>query len=136
MDKEYLFYNSDISDNTLLVKFQSFDFYQVMSTLEKYNGCILASSVGLGKSYVALEVMRYIENNDMEALLIGPPNLIKGKDSVWNEYLQKYDLKVEKISFGELQQKKFDASRYLNYDLIVIDEAHNLRNSSNRKKIF
>lgn len=134
MDKEYLFYNSDISDNTLLVKFQSFDFYQVMSTLEKYNGCILASSVGLGKSYVALEVMRYIENNDMEALLIGPPNLVKGKNSVWNEYLRKYDLKVEKISFGELQQKNFDASRYLNYDLVVIDEAHNLRNSSNRRK--
>ena len=134
MDKEYLFYNSDISDNTLLVKFQSFDFYQVMSTLEKYNGCILASSVGLGKSYVALEVMRYIENNDMEALLIGPPNLIKGKDSVWNEYLQKYDLKVEKISFGELQQNNFKADHYLDYDLIVIDEAHNLRNSSNRRK--
>ena len=89
MDKEYLFYNSDLSDNTLLVKFQSFDFYQVMSTLKKYNGCILASSVGLGKSYVALEVMRYIENNDMEALLIGPPNLLKGKNSIWNEYLTK-----------------------------------------------
>lgn len=134
MDKDYLFYNSDISDNTLLVKFQSFDFYQVMSTLEKYNGCILASSVGLGKSYVALEVMRYIENNGMESLLIGPPNLMKGKDSVWNEYLKKYDLKVEKISFGELQQKDFDVSRYSNYDLVVIDEAHNLRNSSNRRK--
>ena len=48
--------------------------------------------------------------------------------------LRKYDLNVEKISFGELQQKKFDASSYLNYDLIVIDEAHNLRNSSNRRK--
>lgn len=134
MDKDYLFYNSDISDNTLLVKFQSFDFYQVMSTLEKYNGCILASSVGLGKSYVALEVMRYIENNKMEALLIGPPGLVKGKDSLWNEYLRSYDLKVEKISYGDLQQENFDASQYLDYDLVVIDEAHNLRNASNRRK--
>lgn len=134
MDKEYLFYNSDISDNTLLVKFQSFDFYQVMSTLEKYNGCILASSVGLGKSYVALEVMRYIENNDMEALLIGPSNLVKGKDSVWNEYLGKYDLDVETVGYGDLQQSNFDANKYMNYDLVVIDEAHNLRNQSNRRK--
>ena len=134
MDKDYLFYNSDISDNTLLVKFQSFDFYQVMSTLEKYNGCILASSVGLGKSYVALEVMRYIENNGMEALLIGPPGLVKGKDSLWSEYLRSYGLKVEKISYGDLQQEDFDARLYLDYDLVVIDEAHNLRNSSNRRK--
>jgi superfamily II DNA or RNA helicase len=134
MDKEYLFYNSDISDNTLLVKFQSFDFYQVMSTLEKYNGCILASSVGLGKSYVALEVMRYIENNDMDALLIGPSNLVKGKDSVWNEYLGKYDLDVETVGYGDLQQANFDASKYSKYDLVVIDEAHNLRNQSNRRK--
>lgn len=134
MEKEYLFYNSDISDNTLLVKFQSFDFYQVMNTLEKYNGCILASSVGLGKSYVALEVMRYYENNKMNALLIGPPNLLKGKDSVWNEYLQNYDLEVEKITYGELQQADFDANPYQEYELIVIDEAHNLRNSSNRRK--
>lgn len=134
MDKEYLFYNSDISDNTLLVKFQSFDFYQVMSTLEKYNGCILASSVGLGKSYVALEVMRYIENNNMEALLIGPSNLVKGQGSVWNEYLGKYELDVETIGYGDLQQTNFDANKYQNYDLVVIDEAHNLRNQSNRRK--
>jgi superfamily II DNA or RNA helicase len=134
MDKEYLFYNSDISDNTLLVKFQSFDFYQVMSTLEKYNGCILASSVGLGKSYVALEVMRYVENNDMDALLVGPSNLVKGKESVWNEYLQKYDLDVETVGYGDLQQSNFDSSEYKNYDLVVIDEAHNLRNASNRRK--
>jgi len=134
MDKEYLFYNSDISDNTLLVKFQSFDFYQVMSILEKYNGCILASSVGLGKSYVALEVMRYIESNDMEALLIGPSNLVKGRDSVWNEYLGRYDLEVETVGYGDLQQANFDASKYINYDLVVIDEAHNLRNPSNRRK--
>ncbi|MBZ2164492.1 helicase-related protein [Methanobacterium spitsbergense] len=131
MDKEYLFYDSDISDNTLLVKFQSFDFYQVMNILEKYNGCILASSVGLGKSYVALEVMRYTENNDMEALLIGPSNLVKG--GVWNDYLDKYDLEVETLGFGDLQQSNFDATLYKDYDLIVIDEAHNLRNVSNRR---
>jgi superfamily II DNA or RNA helicase len=134
MDKDYLFYNSDISDNTLLVKFQSFDFYQVMSTLEKYNGCILASSVGLGKSYVALEVMRYFENNSMNALLIGPPGLVKGKNSQWGEYLRSYGLNVEKISYGDLQQEDFDASHYLDYELVVIDEAHNLRNASNRRK--
>lgn len=134
MDKEYLFYNSDISENTLLVKFQSFDFYQVMHNLEKYNGCILASSVGLGKSYVALEVMRYIENNNMEALLIGPSNLVKGKESVWNEYLQRYDLEVETIGFGDLQQKNFDPNKYTKYDLVVIDEAHNLRNPSIRRQ--
>lgn len=132
MDKEYLFYNSDLSDNTLLVKFQSFDFYQVMNTLEKYNGCILASSVGLGKSYVALEVMRYIENNGMEALLIGPSNLVKG--GVWNDYLDKYDLDIETLGFGDLQQNNFNASLYKDYDLVVIDEAHNLRNVSNRRK--
>lgn len=134
MDKEYLFYDSNISPNTLLVKFQSFDFYQVMSTLEKYNGCVLASSVGLGKSYVALEVMRYIETNNMEALLIGPSNLVKGKDSVWNEYLKKYDLEVETVGYGDLQQSNFNAGEYSNYDLVVIDEAHNLRNQSNRRK--
>ena len=94
----------------------------------------LASSVGLGKSYVALEVMRYVENNKMEALLLGPSNLLKGKGSVWSEYLQKYDLKVENIGFGDLQQSNFDPEEYKNYDLVVIDEAHNLRNPSIRRQ--
>jgi superfamily II DNA or RNA helicase len=131
MDKDYLFYNSDISDNTLLVKFQSFDFYQVMNVLNKYNSCILASSVGLGKSYVALEVMRYYENNEMKSLLVGPSNLIKG--GVWEEYLDKYNLNVEVIGFGDLQQTNFNVNSYKHYDLIVVDEAHNLRNASNRR---
>jgi superfamily II DNA or RNA helicase len=133
MEKDYLFYNSDISEDTLLVKFQSFDFYQVMSTLNKYNGCILASSVGLGKSYVALEVMRHFEkNSNKEALLIGPSGLVKG--GVWNEYLKLYDLEVETIGYGDLQQKNFAYDKYVDYDLVVIDEAHNLRNPSNRRK--
>ncbi|MDR3222265.1 MAG: phospholipase D-like domain-containing protein [Methanobrevibacter sp.] len=131
MDKEYLFYNSDISENTLLVKFQSFDFYQVMNRLNKYNGCILSSSVGLGKSYVALEVMRYYKNREMKVLLIGPSNLVKG--SIWHDYFDKYDLIIETIGFGDLQQSNFNTDPYKHYDLIVVDEAHNLRNTSNRR---
>lgn len=132
LNKDYLFHDSTITDDTLLVEFQSFDFYQVMKTLEKYNGCILASSVGLGKSYVALEVIKYFENNNKDALLIGPSNLIKNGE--WDNYLKQYNLEVEKIGFGDLQQDLFDVNNLTNnYELIVVDEAHNLRNKSNRR---
>jgi len=134
LGKEYLFYDSGLSNNSLLVKFQSFDFYQVMNSLKKYNGCILASSVGLGKSYVALETIRYFEDRGMKILLIAPSNLVKGKDSTWEEYLSKYNLEIEKIGFGDLQQVDFKAKNYNGYDLVIIDEAHNLRNKNTIKR--
>lgn len=126
LDKKYLFHETNNDESSVLVKFQNFDFYQVMKTLKKYNGCILASSVGLGKSYVALEVIKYFNKENKNTLLIGPSSLVK--EGQWNEYLEQYHLNTDILGFGDLQQKNFSYNENKKYDLIIIDEAHNLRN--------
>ena len=54
--------------------------------LEKYNGCILADSVGLGKTFTALAVVKYYENRNKNVLVLCPKKLAEN----WNTYKDNY----------------------------------------------
>lgn len=131
------FKNSVIWDK--LYNFQRDAALAVINKLEKYKGCILADSVGLGKTFSALAVMKYYQERNDRILVLCPKKLYEN----WNTYRQNYinnplvkdrfnydvlfhtdlsrdqgfsnDLDLERVNWGT-------------YDLVVIDESHNFRN--------
>jgi superfamily II DNA or RNA helicase len=137
LNRDYLFYDIPKSGKSVLLDFQQFDHYSVVNKMRRYGGAILATSVGLGKSYVALEIMRYSILEGKRVLLIVPSKMKATPKSTWSAYLKKpeFDLanKVLVLGDGNLQQKGFDWTPYLNIDVIIIDEAHRFRNMSNKR---
>ena len=123
----------------MLFNYQEDATIAIINKLEKYNGCILADSVGLGKTFTALTVIKYYENRNKSVLVLCPKKL---KDN-WNTYKANYlnnplaedrmrydvlfhtDLSREK---GESNGIELDRINWGNYDLVVIDESHNFRN--------
>ena len=126
-----------------LYKFQKDGAIGAIDKLEKYNGCIIADSVGLGKTFSALAVIKYYELRNDRILVLVPKKLREN----WTIYTQndKRNLLVEdRFNYDVLNHT--DLSRYSgysgeinldtinwsNYDLIVIDESHNFRNNNAR----
>ncbi|MCR5196185.1 MAG: DEAD/DEAH box helicase family protein [Pseudobutyrivibrio sp.] len=123
----------------LLYNFQKDAAMAIINKLEKYNGCILADSVGLGKTFTALSVIKYYENRNKSVLVLCPKKLANN----WNTYKDNYinnpiaadrmrydvlfhtDLNRE---FGTSNGMDLDRLNWGNYDLVVIDESHNFRN--------
>ena len=125
----------------MLYGFQKQAALAIINKLEKYNGCILADSVGLGKTFTALSVIKYYENRNKSVLVLCPKKLADN----WNTYKDNYvnnpiaeDRLGYKVLFhSDLSRTKgfsngTDLSRLVwsNYDLIVIDESHNFRNGA------
>ena len=115
----------------------------VINKLERHNGCILADSVGLGKTYTALAVIKYYQERNKSVLVLCPKKLSEN----WNTYIHDYKdnpLSSDRFNYKvlfhtDLSRKKgfsngIDLSRinWSNYDLVVIDESHNFRNNSAR----
>ena len=124
-----------------LYTFQKDAVLAIISKLEQYNGCILADSVGLGKTFTALAVIKYYENRNLRVLVLCPKKLsdnwmtykanyvnnpIAG-DRLRYDVLYHTDLSRSKGFSGELDLSKINWSAY---DLVVIDESHNFRNGS------
>ena len=123
----------------MLYNFQRDAALAVISKLEKFNGCILADSVGLGKTFTALAVIKYYENRNKSVLVLCPKKL----STNWNTYKGNYinnpiagdrlrydvlyhtDLSRE---YGKSNGIDLDRLNWGNYDLVVIDESHNFRN--------
>lgn len=127
-----------------LYDFQKDAVLGLINKLEKYNGCILADSVGLGKTFTALAVIKYYQERNKSILVLCPKKLSEN----WNTYktnykdniLQKDRFNYDVLYHTDLSRKKGisngnDLSRinWSNYDLVVIDESHNFRNNSARK---
>lgn len=123
----------------LLYDFQKDASLAIINKLEKYNGCILADSVGLGKTFTALSVIKYYENRNKSVLVLCPKKLAAN----WNTYKDNYlnnPIAADRLNYDvlyhtDLGRKRgysngLDLSRlnWGNYDLIVIDESHNFRN--------
>ncbi len=111
----------------------------IINKLEMHNGCILADSVGLGKTFTALAVMKYYELRNKSVLLLCPKKLadnwltynrnvttnILAEDRFNYDVLCHTDLsRTSGESFGT----KLNQVNWGNYDLVVIDESHNFRN--------
>ena len=123
----------------LLYNFQRDAVLAIINKLEKYNGCILADSVGLGKTFTALAVVKYYENRNKSVLVLCPKKLSEN----WNTYKGNYvnnpiaaaRLRYDVLFHTDLsrdhgQSNGIDLDRlnWGNYDLVVIDESHNFRN--------
>ena len=122
-----------------LYDFQRDAVLAIINKLEKYNGCILADSVGLGKTFTALAVVKYYENRNRSVLVLCPKKLAEN----WNTYKDNYvnnPIAADRLNYDVLfhtdlsrnggQSNGLDLNRlnWGNYDLIVIDESHNFRN--------
>jgi superfamily II DNA or RNA helicase len=123
----------------MLYSFQKDAVLAIISKLEQYNGCILADSVGLGKTFSALAVIKYYENRNRNVLVLCPKKLTDN----WRTFRENYknnpiaadrlrydvlyhtDLSREHGFTGNLDLEKLN---WENYDLVVIDESHNFRN--------
>ncbi|SEL32523.1 helicase-related protein [Ruminococcus albus] len=131
------FKNSKIWEK--LYDFQRDAVLAIINKLEKYNGCILADSVGLGKTFTALAVIKYYENRNKTVLVLCPKKLAEN----WNTYKDNYvnnPIASDRLNYdvlfhtdlshdgGYSNGLDLDRLNWGNYDLIVIDESHNFRN--------
>ena len=126
-----------------LYDFQKDAVLGIINKLEKYNGCILADSVGLGKTFTALAVIKYYQERNKSVLVLCPKKLANNWNTYNNEYkdniLAKDRFNYMVLYHTDLSRKKgmsgnIDLSRinWGNFDLVVIDESHNFRNNSAR----
>jgi len=123
----------------MLYNFQKDAALAIINKLEKYNGCILADSVGLGKTFTALSVIKYYENRNKSVLVLCPKKLTNNwntyKDNYVNNPIAEDRLRYDVLYHTDLNRTHgnsngLDLNRlnWGNYDLIVIDESHNFRN--------
>ena len=123
----------------MLYDFQKDAALAIINKLEKYNGCILADSVGLGKTFTALAVVKYYENRNKSVLVLCPKKLAEN----WNTYKDNYvnnPIAADRLRYdvlfhtdlsrdhGTSNGLDLDRLNWGNYDLVVIDESHNFRN--------
>ena len=123
-----------------LYQFQKDGVMGAIDKIEKYNGCILADSVGLGKTFTALAVIKYYELRNDRVLVLVPKKLrenwtIYTKNDKRNIFVQdrfNYDvLNHTDLSRTGGMSGDIDLAtlNWSNYDLVVIDESHNFRNN-------
>ena len=128
----------------MLYDFQQDAVLEIINKLERYNGCILADSVGLGKTFSALGVIKYYQERNKIILVLCPKKL----GDNWQTFLENYEdnpLFKDRFNYDVLyhmdlsRDKGFSNGKDLsrvnwgNYDLCVIDESHNFRNTTQEK---
>ena len=126
---------------SILYEFQKDAVLAIINKLERYNGCILADSVGLGKTFTALAVIKYYENRNKTVLVLCPKKLSEN----WNTYKDNYvnnPIAEDRLNYdvlfhtdlsrasGTSNGLDLDRLNWGNYDLVVIDESHNFRNGA------
>jgi SNF2 family DNA or RNA helicase len=129
----------------MLFDFQRKGVISAINKIEAHNGCIIADSVGLGKTFEALAVIKYFELRKSNVLVLCPKKLREN----WTNYLATSDMNPlieDRFRFTVLSHT--DLSRdsgivgnenlatiaWDRFDLVVIDESHNFRNNSKGKK--
>ncbi len=127
-----------------LYRFQHDGVLGAIDKMEKYNGCIIADSVGLGKTFEALAIIKYYELRNDRVLVLCPKKIrenwtlytVNDKRNLFAadrfnfDVLNHTDLTRERGHSGEIN---LETLNWDNYDLVVIDESHNFRNNPPRK---
>lgn len=130
-----------------LFEFQKDGVKTAINKIRRYNGCIIADSVGLGKTFEALAVLQYFERRNEKVLVLCPKKLREN----WTVYLAQNNSDLNpfiKDRFSYTVLSHTDLSRdsgwsgdinletinWGNYDLVVIDESHNFRNNIKSKR--
>ncbi|MBM7636637.1 helicase-related protein [Streptococcus saliviloxodontae] len=128
-----------------LYDFQKDAVESIITKLEQYQGCILADSVGLGKTYTALAVMTYYAYRGKRILVLCPKKL----ENNWNMYRHNYKnnpIYDRQLQYDVLYHTDLSRTRGMSngidlalnnwdtYDLVVIDESHNFRNGGGKSE--
>lgn len=150
--RDYLDGTRDVDENIRRVALPETEIWRTLFTFQKdgakaainkileYNGCILADSVGLGKTYTALAVIKYFEQRNERVLVLCPKKLSRNwtiyrnpsslnpfsDDKFRYDVLHHTDLSRES---GNVNGLELDTLNWSAYDLVVIDESHNFRNN-------
>jgi len=128
-----------------LYRFQRDAATGILEKLDRFGGCIVADSVGLGKTFEALAVVKYYENQNDRVLVLCPKRLrenwtlytsnsdrnVLADDNFHYKVLHHTDLSRDTGTVGDIDLKDFNWS---NYDLVVIDESHNFRNKKSPRQ--
>lgn len=111
----------------------------IINKLEQYNGCILADSVGLGKTFTALAVIKYYEGRNKSVLVLCPKKLkdnwMTYRGNLINNPLAQDRFRYDVLFHTDLSRDRGDSAiglpidriNWRNYDLVVIDESHKFR---------
>lgn len=130
-----------------LFNFQKDAVLGAIDKIETFGGCIIADSVGLGKTFEALAVIKYYQMRNDRILVLSPKKLrdnwlIYSLNDVQN-ILSKDRLNFDVLNHTDLSRKdgysgniNLETINWGNYDLLVIDESHNFRNNSPRRDII
>ena len=125
-----------------LYNFQKDAAIGIINKLEQYNGCILADSVGLGKTFTALAVIKYYEGRNKNVLVLCPKKLSENwmtyRGNLVNNPLAADRFRYDVLYHTDLSRNSgktaiglpIDRINWGNYDLVVIDESHNFRNGN------
>lgn len=148
MDEERIVKSATGIRNTLvwkkLYKFQRDGVVGAIDKLDRFGGCIIADSVGLGKTFEALAVIKYFELRNDRVLVLCPKRLrdnwtlykandkrnVLAADRFNFDVLNHTDLSREGGTSGDIDLAHVN---WGNYDLVVIDESHNFRNKATHK---
>ena len=131
----------------LLLEFQKDGVIGAINKIRNYNGCIIADSVGLGKTFEALAVIKYFENLNYKVLVLCPKKLRSNWTVYHGSNNDELNMLVEDrfnytvLSHTDLSREtgfsgdhNLETIKWGNYDLIVIDESHNFRNNTKGKR--
>lgn len=126
------------SDRTSLelASFQQEGFERAVRLLERHRACIVADAVGLGKTFIGLRLLDHYLLKDRRpgyiprAVVVCPAQL---RELIWLKKLDEFGIKADVVSQEEISRKHFDVKRFNKYDLVLVDESHNFRNSATNR---
>ena len=148
MDEERIVKSATGIRNTVvwkkLFKFQRDGVVGAIDKLNRFGGCIIADSVGLGKTFEALAIIKYHELRNDRVLVLAPKRLrdnwtlykandkrnVLAADRLNYDVLNHTDLSRDRGTSGDIDLSHVN---WGNYDLVVIDESHNFRNKATHK---
>ena len=115
-----------------VTEFQRDGILRSMRIMDELGGVLVCDEVGLGKTFIAGEMIRMVSQRDRQKVLVVVPAALK--DSTWLPFLRRFDLissRVEVVTYDDLRLgTKREVQNLDDYAFVVIDEAHNLRNAS------
>ncbi|RUO94169.1 hypothetical protein D7Y11_05940 [Corallococcus sp. AB018] len=121
---------ADLSDSNPLLEvmttFQQAAYQQAKGILRRFGGVFLADVVGLGKTYIAMALLRFLQDSmDRHALVIAPPAVCP----TWQALGEEFGVNLRTLSHGRLE----DLPQFSQRQVLVVDESHNFRNPTTRR---
>ncbi len=110
-----------------LAEFQEDSVKRARRILQRYDGVLIADSVGLGKTWIGKKLLEgYAYHQRMKALVVCPASL----RPMWQRELAESTIAAGVLGMEEMGRDDFDAARYADADVILVDESHNFRSST------